>query len=138
MLDNRVAVGKTHLGHALFAKSNFSAGDRIASITGDVVTEDGYGSPYCIDLGDGTVLEPGEPFSYLNHSCEPNCELVIWESGDEPSDLCVHALTAIEVDDELTVDYGWSANSAIPCLCKSPRCRGWIVDKNELPLLQQA
>jgi len=29
---------------------------------------------YCMDIGNGRVLEPHAPFRYVNHSCEPNCE----------------------------------------------------------------
>ena len=29
--------------------------------------------------------------------------------------------------EELTIDYGWEAEVAIPCACNSSRCRGWVV-----------
>ena len=40
--------------------------------------------------------------------------------------------------EEITIDYGWPAVSAIPCLCGSERCRGWIVNMEELPELLKA
>ena len=34
--------------------------------------------------------------------------------------------------DELTIDYAWEAEAAIPCLCAAENCRGWIVAIEEL------
>lgn len=127
-------VGTTHVGQALFAKCGFNASDEIAPISGDVLSDE-HDSQYCMELGDDTVLEPNEPFCFLNHSCEPNCELIIWETHDESPELFLHALCPIDVGDELTIDYAWPAESAIPCQCNSPSCRGWIVDENELSSL---
>ena len=74
MLQSSFDVRKTHVGQALFAKCAFNTGDQIAPISGKVFSEDEHESQYCMDLGDGTVLEPNEPLRYLNHSCEPNCQ----------------------------------------------------------------
>jgi SET domain-containing protein len=51
--------------------------------------------------------------------------------------LWLQALTPIEPGDELTIDYGWPADVAIPCVCDAAGCRGWIVSLAELPLLMQ-
>ena len=76
-------------------------------------------------------MDPEPPFRYLNHSCEPNCALYYWEKKDEPC-LYVETLRRVEADEELTIDYAWAAESAIPCLCGSANCRGWVVAKEEL------
>ena len=76
-----------------------------------------------------------DPMRYTNHSCRPNCEI----AGDEEPDgkvwATVLALTDIKAGDELTYDYGFSLNHAMPCRCGEPSCRGWIVDIEELPAL---
>lgn len=85
-----------------------------------------------MDLGNERSLEPTAPFRYLNHSCSPNCELILvqveYDDGT-PSDteIWVEAGRDIQSGEELTIDYGWPAESAIACDCGSPNCRGWIV-----------
>ena len=96
-----------------------------------------YGSDYCFRLGDQCRLEPIPPFRYVNHSCDPNCEfdwLEVAEHGDSSlrKRAFLIALRDIRRGEQLTIDYKWSASAAIPCRCKSPKCRGWIVDKAQL------
>ncbi|MDR3181386.1 MAG: SET domain-containing protein-lysine N-methyltransferase [Planctomycetaceae bacterium] len=71
-----VQIGKTEYGLGVFAFAFIPEGTPIARIAGHVVTDPNYGSDYCIGAGEGKVLEPAPPFCYLNHSCEPNCQLV--------------------------------------------------------------
>jgi hypothetical protein len=49
----------------------------------------------------------------------------------------VHVETLIDIPEgtELTIDYQWSAEGAIRCLCGATRCRGWVVAAEELPKL---
>jgi len=135
--SRKVYVAVSLVGRGVFTNRSFEPEQKIAEIRGEVITEVGYGSTYCMDYGEGRLLEPASPFRFLNHSCEPNCELVIWvdEDSDDPPKLCLHALTAIEPQDELTIDYAWSADAAVPCQCGRPSCRGWVVSADELPLL---
>ena len=134
----RVVVGDSSIGKAVFSRLYFQAGTKIARISGTIVDNAVYGSSYCIGLDDGHALEPTPPFRFLNHSCEPNCELINWE-GDCPSDceICLHSLVAIRPGDELTIDYAWTADAAIACSCGSAACRGWIVSLDELSLVQR-
>lgn len=136
-----VRVGPASCGQGVFARRSFQAKETIAQVRGQVIADDDYWSPYCIDLGLGEVLEPAAPFRFLNHSCRPNCTLIGASDWDEDSGLRRHstrlqALTAIEPGDELTIDYAWPPCCAIPCLCGSENCRGWIVDQRQLELLQ--
>ena len=52
--------------------------------------------------------------------------------------LLIFAINDIESGDELTIDYNWPASFAIPCNCKTPSCRGWIVSKKSLERLVPA
>lgn len=107
-------------------------------VTGEVIDDEHYSSSYCIDLGDTFSLEPGEPFRYLNHSCEPNCCLVYLEEDEPPAEIWLETIRPIAAGDQLTIDYAWPANAAIPCGCGARRCRGWIVDPAELKQLKSA
>lgn len=131
-----VVVRESELGHAVYALCHFATDVKVGSITGTVVENPDYGSDYCMEFGEGRSLEAAPPFRFLNHSCDPNCELIFWE-GETPSDieLCLHSIKPIMAGDELTIDYGWSVDVAIPCWCRSEKCRGWIVAETQLPFM---
>ncbi|SIO73304.1 Histone-lysine N-methyltransferase EHMT1 [Babesia microti strain RI] len=62
---------------------------------------------------------------FLNHSCEPNVQVVtVWRGEDFPC-IGVYSLCDIAAGDALTYCYG-SAYKSIPCLCCSPQCKGYI------------
>lgn len=134
-------VAKCAVGRCLLAKETIRANTAVGRIRGRVISSSDYGSEYCIDLSDGTSLEPAAPFRYLNHACEPNCELILWRvpwnTGEVTHEVWLHTLRRIIAGEELTIDYAWPATAAIPCQCNSENCRQWIVDVAELSLLQQ-
>jgi hypothetical protein len=135
-----VTVGKVSFGKGVFAKKFIPAGTDIGAVLGKVIDDPAYTSAYCIDLGSDMSLEPRTPFRYLNHRCEPNCALHLHESVYDdgtagPSEVRIEALRDIEEGAELTIDYQWSAEGAIKCLCGSNSCRGWVVAAEELSKL---
>ena len=135
-----VEAKKAKHGKGLFAKKRFRPGQQIGEFTGEFINDPDYGSDYCIDLGDDCSLEPGEPWRFVNHSCEPNSKLFLVYEDDDPLEerkVVLEALRNIQPGVELTIDYEWPADSAIPCGCESPKCRGWIVDPTELHLLKR-
>jgi hypothetical protein len=110
-------------------------------VKGRVFHDAGHETDYCIDLEESGLFEPAPPFRYLNHSCNPNCELVFCEVCDDcgnPSDpeVWVESLQPIHPGEQLTIDYRWTAETSIPCGCNSPNCRGWIVAAEQVHLLQ--
>lgn len=128
-------VGQTHVGRGLFATRLLENDELIAEVPGRFVSGRDYGSETCIELTDDIALEPAEPFSLINHSCQPNCEFFSWDDDERPEDrmkVFLAALRRIEPGEELTIDYAWDAHAAIPCQCRSANCRGWIVDVSEL------
>lgn len=138
---NGVRIAATELGQAVFAACRFEAEESIGRVEGMQIDDPEYGSDYCIDLGEGLSLEPGEPFRFLNHSCQPNCELVVVDPEDSDSgqpEVWLESRRAIEPGEELTIDYAWPAEAAIPCLCGSERCREWIVAEEELARVRRA
>ena len=97
-----VRIDQTPYGFGVFAFAFIPEGTAIARVSGHVIHDHNYSSDYCIDAGDGMVLEPAPPFCYLNHSCEPNCELMVYvheetvgeeESADED---CIYGCTENE------------------------------------------
>ncbi len=130
-----VRVGPARFGLGVFAERVIVPDEIIGEVTGTIVHKVGYGSEYCIDLDTGRALEPDAPFRYVNHSCDPNCEIFSWDEADgdiTPDRIWLTALRVIRPGEELTIDYAWEAEAAIPCGCGSANCRGWIVDEAEL------
>ncbi len=128
----KVAVEPARHGLGVFARRRLLARGYVGRIRGEIVADPNYSSNYCMDLGDDKSLEPTAPFRYLNHSCAPNCLLVLleveYEDGSpSETEIWLEAARDIQPGEELTIDYGWPVESAMPCDCGSPNCRGWIV-----------
>ena len=140
-VDNRwVCVNKVPFGRGVFAKQDIPSGTDLGMVAGKIIDDPEYASAYCIDLGTPFSLEPRAPFRYLNHRCEPNCSLhklaAVFDDGSPaPSEIYLEALADIPEGAELTIDYQWSADGAIKCLCGADQCRGWVVAAEELPKL---
>jgi len=129
----RVAPAPHGLG--VYALRSFHDEELIGPIDGAPMGP-GYDSAYCMEVA-GEVMEPVAPFRFLNHSCDPNCALIEMEVDydDGKTDVVrmwIEVLTEIEPGEEMTIDYNWPAEAAIPCNCGSPVCRGWIVAEEEL------
>jgi uncharacterized protein len=141
--ESLVRVGRVTFGRGVFALKSIKNGLPLGEVTGRVIDDPNYATSYCIDLGGSFSLEPRAPFRYLNHCCTPNCRLVLTECEYEdgspaPAEVHVEAIADIEEGAELTIDYAWSAEGAIPCLCGSHACRGWVVDQDELSKVRRS
>lgn len=121
-------------GRGVFATRDFPAEKLIGEVKGEIITDADYGSQNCMDLGKYGVLEPSPPFQFLNHSCEPNCEL-LWELDSSRPRVYVQTTRPVAVGEQLTLDYAWPADEAIPCQCQSVSCRGWVVAEDERHLI---
>jgi hypothetical protein len=111
----------------------------IGEILGEVCDAHPADPSYCMELPSGRVLEPSAPFRFLNHSCDPNCELFYWCDEDDRASqedrLWLQTIHDVQAGEELLIDYCWPADAAIPCRCGAPNCRGWIVDPDEWHLI---
>lgn len=131
-----IKLGETPYGRGVFASKKIKGGMPVGKIEGEFHPDKKYDSEYCMSFNDG-ALEPEEPYRFVNHSCEPNCELVELVVADQNSgkvfhELWIYALTDIKRGEQLTLDYAWPYTDAIECQCGSPNCRGWIVAANEV------
>lgn len=82
-----------------------------------------------------TFIDPstfGNVGRYLNHSCDPNCEIAPVRIDSPIPKLCLFANKDIISGDELTFDYAPSVtignikNSIMKCFCGSTKCKGWL------------
>lgn len=128
-----IQIRKTPVGKGVFATRQYRKRQVVGQMTGKIIADDNYDPDYVVDLGEVGVLEPAAPFRFLNHCCEPNAALIEYEPepGQLPT-MWVEVLRAIRPGDQITIDYGWPADSAIACLCGAATCRGWVVAESEL------
>ena len=111
----------------------------LGEIHGETLDDHPEDSSYVMELPSCRLLEPAPPLRFMNHSCDPNCEIFYWEAepGTEQEDrLWLQTIRAIEPGEEILIDYCWPADAAIPCRCGAAGCRGWICDPAELHLVE--
>ena len=140
-------VRNSHIhGRGVFANRYIRKGTRIVEYRGERIDNDEADRRYDDDkmkrhhtflftlssnvVIDGAQSAGGGDASFINHSCEPNCEAVI--TGKK---IFIHALHGIEPGTELAYDYQYERtgkNDAelekfYVCQCGSPNCRGTIM-----------
>ncbi|CAB3405851.1 unnamed protein product [Caenorhabditis bovis] len=88
---------------------------------------------HCQDNIRKTFIDPrnrGNIGRFLNHSCSPNCDIVIVRIGRIIPTVGLFANRKIEVGEELTYDYGSSTLDDEKyrkiCHCRSENCRGFL------------
>jgi hypothetical protein len=129
-----IRIDMTPVGRGVFARRPLQANLVLGEITGTILDDHPEDSSYVMELASGRLLDPAAPLRFVNHSCDPNCEIFYWdeEDGTPPEDrLFLQTIRAIAKGEELSIDYSWPADAAIPCRCGAANCRGWIVDPEE-------
>src|SRR5579862_5279040 len=101
------------------------AGERITPQEGDR-RYDGVSRTYLYGLEDGkTVIDGHGMGAYLNHSCDPNCEV-----DEVKGRVWLFALRDIAAGEELVWDYNlYDDEEPAPCHCGSPKCRGTMYSR---------
>ena len=91
---------------------------------------------YVLNLDADTAIdgaEQGNDARFINHSCDPNCEVYIFDNTPY-----IYAMQEIPAGAELTFDYKLQSASSMrisralsrelfPCSCGTPNCRGTLV-----------
>lgn len=87
---------------------------------------DGAPRTYLYGLDDGKTIIDGEGLgAYLNHSCEPNCEI-----DEIKGRAWIFAVRDIAAGEELLWDYNlYDDEDPAPCHCGSPKCRGTMYSR---------
>jgi hypothetical protein len=134
----RVVHSSIH-GYGCVATRDFAPGEVIADVDGvpyrfaEIADGD---DDYCLWIHDDMYFDMVDQTRWINHSCAPNAAV----EGEEEADGRVWArivcVKPIRAGEEITYDYAFAAHLAIPCRCGAPTCRGWIVDEDEMELLE--
>jgi uncharacterized protein len=87
---------------------------------------DGMSRTYLYGLEDGkTVIDGHGLGAYLNHSCDPNCEV-----DEIKGHVWLFALRDIGAGEELVWDYNlYDDETPAPCHCGSRKCRGTMYSR---------
>lgn len=117
----------------VYAATAIRKGTRIVEYVGERITPeeadrryDGVERTYLYGLDDGkTVIDGHGLGAYLNHSCEPNCEV-----DEIKGRVWIFALRDIKAGEELVWDYNlYDDESPAPCSCGSATCRGTMYSR---------
>jgi SET domain-containing protein len=133
-------------GRGAFATRHIPEGTRIIEYAGERITpaeadrRDPDGTPgphhtFLFAIDDDIVVDAGvdgNEARWINHSCDPNCDVVI-----EDKRLWIEAIRDIEPGEELAYDYAYelaerhtpAAKRLYPCSCGAASCRGTILTR---------
>ena len=120
------------------------AGRRITQAQADAEYPDDDGHTFLYVLNDQNLIDAGvdgNDSRWINHSCDPNCEVWLIESddGNPVNDrLVIQAMRPISAGEELTYDYGIPAGEPITaavralwaCHCGAPNCKGVMLESD--------
>lgn len=122
-------------GHGVFAARQFEPSELIMEVRGQLLRQSEYeGSLFVMEVDDEWFMEPAIPAAFLNHSCNPNSELV--QVGRYT--MAIVAICNIEAGTEICFDYQWQAEEWIPrCRCGAPNCRGWVVGEDSVKKMKK-
>ncbi|XP_068603624.1 histone-lysine N-methyltransferase ASH1L [Brachionichthys hirsutus] len=143
-LERFRAEGK---GWGIRTKQSLHSGQFIIEYLGEVVSEQEFRSrmmeqyfshsgQYCLNLDSGMVIDSyrmGNEARFINHSCEPNCEMQKW-SVNGVYRIGLFALKEVPSGTELTYDYNFhsfNTEEQQACKCGSESCRGIIGGKSQ-------
>ena len=138
-------------GTGVFAARKIKAGDDVVQYEGRLITHayadkhygDGgeTGHTFLFTLNDRYIIDAnvgGTDARWINHSCDPNCQAVLYEDdkGRKKKDrVVIEALRDIARGEELTYDYGITLEvrqtprlkKIWECRCGSPKCTGTML-----------
>jgi uncharacterized protein len=125
----------------VFTTTPIRKGTRVVEYSGPRLTAeeanrlyDGASRTYLYGLDDGKTVIDGEGMgAYLNHSCEPNCEV-----DEIKNRVWILAIRNIAAGEELLWDYNlYDDDDPAPCHCGSPKCRGTMYSREWMAKLRR-
>ena len=112
------------VGSGVISYRKFKAGEFIAKLAGDIISDV---QQHSLQIDDGMHLLDLHFCGYFLHSCSPNVSL-------DMKGLIVTAVRNINPGDYLLMDYQETEKTLykqFPCSCGSRKCRGWITGYND-------
>jgi SET domain-containing protein len=120
-------------GYGVVAERPFAEGELVAEVDGVAWREgDGVDDRYSLRIDDDLYFDMVDQTRWINHSCDPNCDVYMGVDEDGRPWARIVATRPIRQGEELAYDYAFPAHLAEPCRCGSPLCRGAIVDEDEV------
>ena len=93
------------------------------------------GSVYIFELNKSYDIDGTPEYNkarYINHSCNPNCEVDIIKD-----EIWISSIKYIKKGEELSYDYGYEFDKEDfrdhPCKCGSSKCVGYIISSDDWP-----
>jgi hypothetical protein len=124
----------------VYTSTPIRKGRRIVEYGGPRITQeeadrryDGAKRTYLYGLDDGKTIIDGEGIgAYLNHSCDPNCEV-----NEIKRRVWIFALRDIAAGEELVWDYNlYDDDDPAPCHCGAANCRGTMYSEEWIEKLR--
>ncbi len=121
-------------GFGLFSRVSYKKGEFVVEYTGTKISSkiaDDLTTRYLFEIDEQWTID-GSPRTniarYINHSCEPNCEVEI-----EDGRIMLYAVRAISAGEELTFDYGeeYFDEFIKPIGCKCSKCSKYGTENRE-------
>ena len=142
-------------GSGLFANHDIKKGEQVIQYIGDKVTKrEGdkradkqikkaeknkkNGMVYVFELNKKYDIDGGVSRNYarfINHSCDPNCEVDITNN-----EIWISSIKKIKKGAELTYNYGYTFDTDYEehlCKCGSKKCVGYILSDDDWPKLKK-
>src|ERR1700680_852423 len=120
----------------VYTSTPIRKGARVVEYAGPRITQqeadrryEGCERTYLYGLNDGKTIIDGEGLgAYLNHSCDPNCEV-----DEIKGRVWLFAIRDIAAGEELVWDYNlYDDDDPAPCHCGSPKCRGTMYSRERM------
>ena len=119
------------VGSGAKAVLSISENEIIGEYIGEVKKREEGMSNYCVDIGEGYVIDAekkGNATRFVQHSCDPNCDLIVRVHQDRRKRAWIRARKPIAAGEWIT--YKYHSNPAVlqqifdnqGCVCGSKRC----------------
>jgi len=141
----QVRVGPSRIaGQGLFAAQNIPEGTRILPYIGERISKAestrrlANGNYYIFTFNEQYDIDGKElrnTARYINHSCDPNCDV-----DQTTRAIWIVALRDIQAGEELSYNYGYDIKDYAehPCTCGAKNCCGYILDREYWGLIPHA
>ena len=133
MVDGLIIRSSSIHAAGCYTTRKVKKGERVVEYDGprfakDVADEryEGRDITYLFSCGDdGTVIDGFGIAMFINHSCEPNCEV-----DEIKGRVWIMAMRDIVAGEELVWDYNlYDDEDPAPCHCGAPKCRGTMYSR---------